>query len=329
MENLSEDDDELEIVELKEGQPIPPPPAENVDEQRGQAPPGDEDEGDEGDEHGEDDGGDQRLATSQDDHDEAIDPKKKKRQERAQRQKLARERDERERAALRADNAELRARLERLEGGHIESSAAQIDERLAAAQSRIDQLTAIIGKAVEAGNGDDVAAAMKLRDEAFDARSTLFAEKARVDTVRTAPPQADRRVTELADQWKAANPWYTHGGTDEDSMVTAAIDAAILREGYNPADMSYWQELTRRVSARLGGDDEVDDREPRREQPPRRKAPPQGSTREHVPQSTRNQVYVTPERKQAMIESGAWDDPVRRKRQLAEYARWDRENAAR
>jgi hypothetical protein len=60
---------------------------------------------------------------------------------------------------------------------------------------------------------------------------------------------------------------------------------------------------------------------------PRRKAPPTGNTREHAPTSTRNEVVVTPDRKQAMIEAGAWDDPVARKRLLKAYQEYDRNPA--
>ena len=43
--------------------------------------------------------------------------------------------------------------------------------------------------------------------------------------------------------------------------------------------------------------------------------------------NTRNEVVVTPERKQAMMEAGAWDDPVARKRLLKAYQEYDRNPA--
>ena len=60
---------------------------------------------------------------------------------------------------------------------------------------------------------------------------------------------------------------------------------------------------------------------------PRRKAPPTGNTREHAPPTTKNEVVVTPERKQAMIDAGVWDDPVARKRYLKAYQEYDRNSA--
>jgi hypothetical protein len=117
----------------------------------------------------------------------------------------------------------------------------------------------------------------------------------------------------------AENPWYDPRGGNEDSVITNAIDNRLVAEGYNPATVEYWEELTRRVSARINRGDEME------QQPaPRKKAPPLGSGREHAPASTKREVYVTPERKQAMIEAGVWDDPVRRARMLKAYQAYDR-----
>ena len=52
-----------------------------------------------------------------------------------------------------------------------------------------------------------------------------------------------------------------------------------------------------------------------------------GTSREHAPTSTKKEVYVTPERRQAMIEAGVWDDPVRRTQMLKAYQAYDRNSA--
>ena len=51
--------------------------------------------------------------------------------------------------------------------------------------------------------------------------------------------------------------------------------------------------------------------------------PPTGGTREHAPASTKKEIYVTPERKQAMIDAGVWDDPIARQRYLKAYRDYD------
>ena len=131
----------------------------------------------------------------------------------------------------------------------------------------------------------------------------------------------------LAQEWLAANPWYDASGRDEDSRITKAIDDGLVAQGYDPKTPDYWHELTRRVSTRLNGasaEQEADAPEPAAA---RRKAPPTGNTREHAPVSTRKEVYVTPERKQAMIDAGVWDEPALRTRYLKAYQAYDKTSA--
>jgi len=137
-------------------------------------------------------------------------------------------------------------------------------------------------------------------------------------------PRVDPRVQSYAQQWLEANPWYDPSARDEDSAVTKAIDDRMVRDGWDPASPEYWHELTRRVAGRINT---ASDNDGGSERTPRRKAPPTGNTREFAPTSTRNEVVVTPERKQAMMEAGAWDDPVARKRLLKAYQEYDRNPA--
>jgi hypothetical protein len=124
------------------------------------------------------------------------------------------------------------------------------------------------------------------------------------------------------------NSWYDPNAGDEASKIVLAIDQSLVEAGYNPKTEAYWRELDKRVAKRLpdvkgGGnyDDHQDD--DRRGQ---RRGPPVGSSRDQAPQSTRREVYISPERKQAMTDAGVWDDPVLRQRYLKQYAKWDREN---
>lgn len=286
------------------------------------APDADEDD-DEGDE------GDDRLADSQDDLDDDIeDGKNKNRQKRVKRRELqrrAKENAERELEFLRQQNAEMLRRLQAVEGHALTTNEQTIDARYQQALNEVRQAEHIMARAAEAGNGDDMIAAMRIRDEAMAAAQQLQATKHQVAQVReqVSRPQLDPRVTNYAAEWVSANPWYDPNGRDEDSRITKAIDDGLVREGYNPASREYWEELTRRVSARIGDD------APTAPAQPKRKAPPTGNGREHAPASTRKEVYVTPERKAAMIEAGIWDDPVARNRMLKAYQAYDKQGSAR
>jgi len=280
----------------------------------------DADDGDETD--------DERLADSQDDLDDDIDEgKTKNRQKRVKRRELqrrAKENADRELEFLRQQNAEMLRRLQAVEGHAINSNEQTIDARYQQAMNEVRQAEHIMARAAEAGNGDDMIAAMRIRDEAMSAAHQLQAHKQQVAQVReqVAKPQIDPRVTNYAAEWIGANPWYDPNGRDEDSRITKAIDDGLVREGYNPASRTYWEELTRRVAARVGDGDTGDAR-------PKRRAPPTGNSREHAPASTRKEVYVTPERKAAMMEAGIWDDPAARNRVLKAYQEYDKQGSAR
>ena len=280
------------------------------------------------DDDDDDDDGDERLGDSEDDSDEEIARRSRsnvKRMKQRERQKRAKEHADRELAELREQNDALLRRVSVIEGNTLASNVSAIDQRIAQAQADVKQAESIIARAVEAGNGDDVVTAMRLRDEAQYEAQQLWQQKQQVEQARQqhANPGPDPRVVNYAKEWMNANPWYDPSGRDEDSAITKVIDNQLAAEGYNPKDADYWHELTRRVAARIGGDDEAETRP----SPTKRKAPPTGTTREHAPVSTKKEIYVTPERKQAMIDAGIWDDVPRRNQMLKAYQAYDKSSA--
>ncbi len=277
-------------------------------------------EAEQADDDDEDDG-DDRLAQSEDDHEDdiAANTNRERRKQRRDKQRRAREAKEREVAELRQIVLEQQQRLAAVEGHTTQSVVQSLEQKIAQTQSDIRQAEMIIAKATEAGNGEDVVAAMRIRDAANADLMRLAATREQYAQPRQPQvPQVDPMVTNYAQQWMAANTWYNPAGTDRDSALTKAIDAEIMAEGYDPKSREYWEELTARVADALG------ESEPAR---PKRKAPPTGKGREHAPVSTRKEIYVTPERKQAMIEAGAWEDPVKRQRMLKAYQAYDNGSA--
>ena len=302
---LTENEDEFEIIE-------------------GEAPVDDAetDDADDGD-----DDSDERLGDSEDDSDEEIANRSRsnvKRQKQRERRQRAKEHADRELALLREQNETLLRRVSVIEGHTLASNVSAIDQRIAQAQYEAKQAEAIIARAVEAGNGSDVATAMRLRDEAHYEAQQLWQQKQQAEQVRQqhANPGPDPRVVNYAKEWMDANPWYDPSGRDEDSAITKVIDNQLAAEGYSPKDAEYWHELTRRVASRIG-----DDGAETRSNPSKRRAPPTGTTREHAPVSTKKEIYVTPERKQAMVDAGIWDDVPRRNQMLKAYQAYDKSSA--
>jgi hypothetical protein len=158
---------------------------------------------------------------------------------------------------------------------------------------------------------------MRIRDQAMAETNQLQQARQQFEEARkqSASPQVNPAVVNYAKEWMAANSWYDPSGRDRDSALTKAIDNEIVQEGYNPATREYWEELTARVADALG--------EANPAPKPKRRGPPTGNTREHAPVSTKREIYVTPERKQAMIEAGVWDDATLRQRYLKAYQSYD------
>lgn len=314
MNTLTEDDDS--ISETEELIPVETPP-EGDDDQ-------DEDENQE----------DERLAQSEDDSDEDISTSsnRERRRKRREMQKKARDAAQRELAELRQTVAMLSQRVSQSETqaatANANTAAADVQARYNKAVADMQQAERVIAAATEAGNGEDVVAAMRIRDQAIAEAQQMQAQYQQLEAARqqAATPQVDPTVVTYAREWMEANPWYDPNGADRDSALTKAIDNELAREGYNPTTRIYWEELTARVAEALGEGAEGAEESPRS---PRRRAPPTGNTREHAPVSTKKEIYVTPERKQAMIEAGVWDDPVARNRYLKAYQAYDRDNTAR
>jgi hypothetical protein len=160
---------------------------------------------------------------------------------------------------------------------------------------------------------------MRIRDQAMSNAQQLVQTKQQFDTQRqqAQQPKVDPNVVNYAKQWMEANPWYDPSGRDRDSALTKAIDTELAGEGYDPASRDYWEELTARVADAFGEGGKK----------PKRRAPPTGRTREHAPTSTKKEIYVTPERKAAMVEAGVWDDVEKRNRILKAYQAQDRSSA--
>ena len=303
---LTENDENDELI------PVETPPEEEAED----TTPDDADDEDEEDE---------RLGTSEDDSDEEISSSnRRRRQRRRDMQRKARDEAERKIRLLEQQNAEMLRRLSAVEGHAVNSNAQTIEERIAKNQREIAQAEHFIAKATEAGNGEDVVAAMRIRDQAMSEAQQLLAAKERLAEARkqATTPQVDPNVVNYAKEWMSANPWYDPQARDRDSAVTKAIDAELAREGYNPASRDYWEELTARVAEAIG-----DDAPAPAPAEKKRRGPPTGNTRQHAPTSTKKEIYVTPDRKQAMIEAGVWDDPVLRQRYLKAYQAYD--NSAR
>lgn len=275
------------------------------------------------------DDGDDGHADS-DDREAIRERRRKEKIERKGRRDAAINRDKIELDFLRKQNEQLERRMASQEQRTHNNDLSAVDQQIAAAKGEVELAERVIAKAVEAGNGEDVTRAMRYRDEARQKAAELAAYKQRA-SVQAAPaqPGIDSRTMTHAQEFLSDNRWYDPQGRDEDSAVVLAIDQALAREGFDPTTEDYWDELrdraARRIPERFARTSKAD-ADSAAEKRPARGGPAVGSGREHAPTSTRREVYISPERKQALIEAGVWDDPMLRMRYVKRYAEFDRQN---
>lgn len=279
-------------------------------------------------------------ASSEDEDDDELDASDKEReairerrrlekQERKVRRDEAIKRDKVELDFLRKRNDDLERRLSAQEQRAHTADLRGFDAEIARAQQEVEMAEKVIAKAVAAGNGEDVAQAMRYRDAAMQRASQLtYAKQQTAQQPPTQQNTPDDAAMAYAREFIQENPWYdTHGG-NEDSAIILAIDQSLAKEGFDPRSEDFWDELRRRAARRLP-ERFASNKEPVQQQKREARGGPQvGSGKEHAPTSTRKEIYISPERKQALIEAGVWDDPVLRNKYVKRYAEYDRNNKA-
>ena len=327
---MSPENDDVEVVDDEQEEEFV---AVEDDPEAGQQDIDDDDDGEEQDE---------RLAADQEDPEDKRERRRSENKTRRQRQKEARERTERELNFLRSRNEELETRFSRFEqetdariaGSEIHS----IDQGIQKAKGDLALANQVIEQAVAANDGKNLAEALDHRDAIRDnLRDMEQAKEYLAQPVQRQPTQQrelDPRHVAHAQQFMIDNDWWDPTGRDQDSATVLQIDRSLVQEGFNPVTKEYWDELRarseealpNRFDSRAGdrGDDTGGEGNGQRQ--PRNRGP-QFRTGGRERPLKKNEVYISPERKEAMIEAGVWDDPVLRNKYLKSYASYDAQAA--
>ena len=282
-----------------------------------------------------------------DDDDDDPDAKRRARREenksRRQRQREARDRTERELNFLRTRNEQLERRFSEFEqetdARMAGNELAGIDQQLNKARSDLTLANQVIAQAADQGDGKNLAEALDHRDAIRDnLRDLQQAKQYLSEERRPAAPQQelDPRHVAHAQQFMIDHDWWDPAGRDQDSQQVLMIDRGLVQEGYDPRNKDYWDELRTRTEEALpahfekrGGQDDggdVDEGNGRTRQQRQSRGPQfRAGGRERPLQ--KNEVYISPERREAMEEAGVWEDPVLRNKYLKAYATYDKENA--
>ena len=180
---------------------------------------------DENDDHedGDEGGEDARLAEDNEDREEVRRKRREEKAERAARRKQAIERDKRELNFLRQRNEDLEKRMYAVEKTTVENSLSNLDVRLNEKIAEVRAAERIMGQAIEAGNGEDAAKALRIRDEAMKQVQQLQVMKHKqaqvAEQIQQAPNAPDPEVTSFAKQWIDRNKWYDPNAKTEESKI--------------------------------------------------------------------------------------------------------------
>jgi hypothetical protein len=344
-----EQEGEAEYVAVEED-PTSGKPTESQDDE------GAEDDDSESDDETE--GQEARLGGGREEDDDDDDGQKSRRRDenktRRQRQREARQRTERELKFLQRRNEQLERRFSSLESDLdarvTGSEVANVEQAINKARSDLTLANQVIAQAAEANDGKNLAEALDHRDAIRDnlrelqqAKNYLSQQGARGAATQ---PQLDPRHIAHANKFMADNGWWDPQGSDRDSKRVLQIDRSLVQEGYDPASADYWDELRTRTrdavphrftDGRAGVDDETNDDDdignrkegngkPNGKPKGRQNKGPQFRTGGRERPLKKNEVYISPERKQAMEEAGVWEDPVLRNKYLKAYSNYDRDN---
>lgn len=198
------------------------------------------------DEHDDGDGGEGGLS-----------PEDKLKASRSAERRLKRQLDKRDR-----ELADLRERMERMEGRASQQDDAAIEHQARTIEAQLADVRNRRKKAMEDGDTDAVDALdenlYKLRraKEQVDetrARRRQGGDQSDGDRRRQQRDQqddgegGDDGVQDLVADWQSRHPWFGRKGSEKDSKLAADLSKAIHAEGIDPSDPEHFEELDRRL----------------------------------------------------------------------------------
>ena len=231
---------------------------------------------------------------------------------------------------LQRENEEFKRRLSNVERETKNSQISRIDKNIEDSQVRLEYAKMKLKEAAENSDGDAMVEAQTLWRDAENQLVQLQGMKHRASQEVQEQPRhelPDPMVQRNAADWMKRNSWYSPDANDSDSRIAKKVDELLVTEGWNPSDPDYWDELDSRLQKSLphrynqSSDDNPVVRKPRNVV---------GSSGREASAAfggnNRSQFMLSPERVKAMKEIGAWDNPERKKKMIAEFIKFDRLN---
>jgi hypothetical protein len=236
---------------------------------------------------------------------------------------------------LARENEEFKRRLSEVESRTRQNDIARIDKGIEDSQVRYEYAKMKLSEAVSNNDGNAMVEAQELFEQARQEIAQLQSIKKQATQEQ---PRQQRREVNMPDpsvqrnaaDWMNRNSWYNPEATDRDSRIAKKVDEVLVEEGWDPKDPDYWDELDSRLQKSLPHRYNVStDNNPVVRKPRNTVASSGREASTAFGGSNRTQFTISPERVKAMKEAGAWDNPERKKAMIANFMKYDRDNAGR
>lgn len=285
---------------------------------------------------------------------ELSEEEKEERRERRREERRRRKEKQRERERAQSDYtrrleselADLRGRVQRVEGVGAQSQIAQIDNMIEQVDQKLEAARAAKKKALAEGDIDSLDQADELIYKARRAKEILGSQKQQMERSARQPRQQPLRpdpiVLRRVNDFQRNHGWYDPQGGDEDSRVLLTLDGRVAEMGLNPSTDEYWKELEKlgkkylphrfKANSRVEDDDDQDDDDddqdddrPDEQRLETRRSKPnfqRGAEKNRTGKVT--EWKLSRERRDAMLEAGYEPNSEGWKRMIKNYQAQDR-----
>jgi len=219
---------------------------------------------------------------------------------------------------LAQNNVKLQQRLSQQDKLIWEQRLTEFNKNYNAVGAEITKAEQVLARAIASADGDDAAYAIKYRDECLAKKRSMEIE---YNNFQTMVKNQDEQVQQaMVRKERYQNNFLREVGWDqlsaEQQEKIIAIDTAMSLEN-DPTTHQYFSKLKREASKIISGQSSKSNNY---------KSNNNNEEREQRRRDTRERIVVSPERKEALIQAGVWDDPKQRLKYLRSFQQWDREN---
>lgn len=151
--------------------------------------------------------------------------------------------------------AELRARIEQVtahlnqqreaaQRGYMEYEDRQLEDKEKQAKARFKA-------AQEAGDPDQAAEAVAEIGEIKAERRARQFSRQQAPAEPDPAPAKQQPVNQLTQRWLSLNPWYGDRNHEEETVIAQLVDKKMAAEGWRPNQEGYFDEMNKRISAKV------------------------------------------------------------------------------